>query len=73
MHDLTYFIPALAHMVGDEYIINEKISFPHWDSDDFYDLEDERAKEMAQIMNSVKIDRMVLKKVQDYGPARYLI
>ena len=69
----TYFIPALAHMVGDEYIINEKISFPHWDADDFYDLEDERAKEMAQIMNSVKIDRMVLKKVPDYGPARYLI
>ncbi len=68
-----YFIPALAHMVGDEYIINEKISFPHWDADDFYDLEDERAKEMAQIMNSVKIDRMILKKVQDYGPARYLI
>lgn len=69
----TYFIPALAHMVGDEYIINEKISFPHWDADDFYDLSDERAKEMAQIMNECKIDRMVLKKVPDYGPARYLV
>lgn len=69
----TYFIPALAHMVGDEYIINEKISFPHWDADDFYDLEDERAKEMAQIMNECKIDRMVLKKIPDYGPARYLV
>lgn len=69
----TYFIPALAHMVGDEYIINEKISFPHWDADDFYELDDERAKEMAQIMNECKIDRMVLKKVPDYGPARYLV
>lgn len=69
----TYFIPALAHMVGDEYIINEKLSFPHWDADDFYDLSDERAKEMAQIMNECKIDRMVLKKVPDYGPARYLV
>lgn len=69
----TYFIPALAHMVGDEYIINEKLSFPHWDADDFYELDDERAKEMAQIMNECKIDRMVLKKVPDYGPARYLV
>lgn len=69
----TYFIPALAHMVGDEYIINERLSYPHWDADDFYDLDDERAKEMAQIMNECKIDRMVLKKVPDYGPARYLI
>jgi hypothetical protein len=67
------FIPALAHMVGDEYIVNEKIGTRRWDADDFYELDDDQAKEMAEQMNSLKIDRIVLKKVPDYGPARYLI
>lgn len=66
-------IPAMAHMVGSEYIINDHIEYPHWDSDDFYDLSDDQAKEMADIMNHLKVDRIVLTKVPDYGPARYLV
>ena len=66
-------IPAMAHMVGSEYIINDHIEYPHWDTDDFYDLSDDQAKEMADIMNHLKVDRVVLTKVPDYGPARYLV
>lgn len=67
------FCPALAHMVGAEYIINERIQMPHWDEDDFYDEPDEEAKKLAEQMNAIKIERVVLTKVPDYGPARYLV
>ena len=65
------FVPALAHMVGSEYIINERIVYPKWDSDDFFDVSDEEAKQLADIMNKQRIERIVLTKVADYGPARY--
>lgn len=67
------FVPALAHMVGSEYIINERIVYPKWDSDDFFDVSDEEAKQLADIMNKQRIERIVLTKVADYGPARYLV
>lgn len=67
------FCPALAHMVGAEYIINERIQMPHWDEDDFYEEPDEEAKKLAEQMNAIKIERVVLTKVPDYGPARYLV
>ena len=67
------FTPSLAHMVGDEYIINERIQFPKWDEDDFYDLPEEEGKAMAALMNQQKVERIVLKKIPDYGPARYLV
>ena len=65
-------IPSCAHLVGSEYIINDHLNMPRWDEDDFWELSDEDAKIMAETMNKVTIDRIVLTKVQDYGPARYL-
>lgn len=66
------FDPSTAHLVGNEYIINERIELPHWDEDDF-DLPEEEGKRKAEEMNKVKIERLVLKKVPDFGPARYLV
>lgn len=67
------FIPSSAKMVGGEYIINEHVQYPRWDEDDFYGVSDERAKELAEIMNNQHIERVVLTKCPDYGPVRYLI
>lgn len=64
--------PSRAHLVSGEYIINDRLVMPHWSEDDFWELSDEEAKAMAETMNKVTIDRVVLTKVQDYGPARYL-
>jgi len=66
------FIPALAKMVGSEYIINDHIVYPKWDEDDFYDTPDERGKELAAIMNNLHVERVVLQKCPEYGPVRYL-
>lgn len=67
------FNPSVAHMVGSEYIINEHIDYPRWDSDDFWELSDEEAKAAAEAMNQVTAERIVLEKVADLGPARYLV
>jgi len=67
------FIPSSAKMVGGEYIINEHVQYPRWDEDDFYGVSDDRAKELAEIMNNQHIERVVLTKCPDYGPVRYLI
>ena len=65
--------PYLAKLVGSEYIINEQIINPHYDPDDFWDDDDEAAKKKAQEANEKWIfERIVLKRVPDYGPARYL-
>lgn len=66
------FCPATAKLVGDEYIINERIQYSKWDADDFYDLDDEAAAEAAKVMNEQKVERIVLKKCPDYAPARFL-
>lgn len=63
--------PSLAHMVGGEYIINERIENPRWDEDDFWDYPEEKRAEMAKLENENTIERIVLKKCPDYGPARY--
>lgn len=67
------FVPALAKMVGGEYIINERIIYPKWDADDFYDVPEGRDQELADLMNKQRVERIVLTKVPDYGPARYLV
>lgn len=65
--------PYLAHLVGDEYIINEQIISPHYDPGDFWDEDDEVAKKKAIEANEKwKFERIVLKRVPDYGPTRYL-
>lgn len=65
--------PYLAKLVGSEYIINEQIMNPHYDPDDFWDDSDEVAKKKAQEANEKWIfERIILKRVPDYGPARYL-
>ena len=67
------FVPATAKLIGSEYIINENIYYPRFDESDFYNVSDERAKELAQIMNSFHVERMVLKKVPEFGPTRYFV
>ena len=63
--------PALAHMVGGEYIINERIQSPRWDEDDFWEYPEDKREELARLENENIIERIVLKKCPDYGPARY--
>lgn len=67
------FCPAVAKLVGDEYIINERIQYSKWDADDFYELDDKAAAEAAKIMNEQKVERIVLKKCPDYAPTRFLV
>lgn len=67
------FCPAKAHLVGDEYIINEQIQLPNWEPDDFYEMPDDQAKAMCEAMNKLTAERIVLKRVVSYGPARYLV
>ena len=65
--------PYLAKLVGSEYIINEQIINPHYDPDDFWDDDDEVAKQKAKEANEKWIfERVVLTRVPEYGPARYL-
>ena len=67
------FIPCLAHMVGNEYIINEHIEYPTWDEYDFCDLPTDEGQVMATLMNQQKVERVVLKKITNSGPSRYLV
>lgn len=64
-------IPRMAHLVGKEYIINEHIETPKWDESDFPNAEDPQT--LADKMNAVTVNRIVLTRVLDYGPARYLV
>lgn len=65
--------PSLAKLVGSEYIINEQIISPHYDPDDFWDDDDETAKQKAKEANELwQFERVVFKRVTDYGPMRYL-
>jgi len=64
--------PCMAHLVGNEYIINEQIINPHYYADDFWEDDDETAKQKAKEANEKWIfDRIVLTRVKEYGPARY--
>ena len=66
------FIPALAKMIGSEYIINDHIIYPKWDEDDFYDVPEERAKQLTSIMNGLHVERIILQKCPEYSPTRFL-
>lgn len=66
------FIPALAKMIGSEYIINDHIIYPKWDEDDFCDVPEERAKQLVSIMNGLHVERIVLQKCPEYSPTRFL-
>lgn len=67
------FYPTLAHMVGGEYIINERIGMPHYDEDDFYELPEEQRAAAVEAENNNPIERIILQKVPDYGPARFAV
>ena len=67
-------LPFKAQLVGSEYIINEGIISPRYDADDFWEDEDEVAKQKAKEANEKWVfDRVVLTRTIDYGPARYLV
>lgn len=67
------FIPSLAHIVNGEYIIDEKIDVQTFDESDFdYLPEDQRAAAANAANQNVPL-RIVLEKIPDHGPARFLV
>ena len=67
------FYPMLAHMVGGEYIINERIIMPRYDEDDFYELPEDQRQAAADAENNNPFERIILKKCPDYGPTRFAV
>ena len=67
------FYPTMARMVGGEYIINERITTPRFDEDDFWDLPEDKRQAMANAENANPFERVVLKKCPDWGPSRFVV
>lgn len=67
------YIPSLAHIVNGDYIIDDKISVDLVDEEDFDYLPEEQRAAAAKAANENKPVRIVLEKVPDYGPARFLV
>lgn len=73
-HEFTLsIVPCEAQISGKEFVIQNKIAQPHWSDYDF-EGSDEECEKMAKEWNEkVSIEKVVLKKVKDYGVARYLV
>lgn len=65
------FIPATAHMVGTEYIINDHVDFERFEDYDFEGLSEEEAKRVKKEINSQHIERVVLTKIPTLNPERF--
>ena len=73
-HEFTlYLTPADAQIVGKEFVIKDRISQPRWSSYDFEGSDEECEKMAEEWEKNVTIEKVILKKVKDYGVARYLV
>lgn len=73
-HEFTiYIVPSEAQISGKEFVINTKLCQPRWGEYDFEGSEEECEKLAEEWNKNVRIEKVILKKVQTYNVARYLV
>lgn len=55
------------------YVIRKHLSKGYWDTDDFYGVSDEEAKQLADIWNNTSIEYITLHRIANLGPTRLLV
>lgn len=67
------FWPSMAKMIGDEYVVNERIEQPVYDEYDFDELPEEQRAAAVKAANDNKIERIVLTKCPELSVGRFLV
>jgi len=67
------FIPSLIKVENGEYVVTEHIAGPNFDESDFMELPEEKREKTAEKANRAGVAKIVLKKVQESGPIRFMV